>query len=230
MTQQKTLTTSFQDVSALSGIRTFNMISTDAATSIVVEAGISADAETGVGVVPLGGKTVAKDRENGSCFLRYRLLAGTAPTSVWVDAAAIGPAGATGAAGDDGADATYLQDIQAALVVDGAGSTAIAETYLGTIAVAGLVDPWLAVRGTVTSDNSNYATITFKLYRAGSAVKTWTLTSQISGMGSLSSGQFVPKADPFACVAGDHMTYTQTKTGTGVVLPVRTVGASVTPA
>lgn len=129
--------------------------------------------------------------------------------------------------GSRGADAAG--GIQATTAADGAANTAIAETTVGSVLGAGQIDPFIHPHVAVTADDTNFATLTFKLYRANVVVKTWTMITNLA-LGNLAAGVIVPKGDPFACAKGDFLTVTQAKSGTGVQLPLRTVGGTVQPA
>jgi hypothetical protein len=137
---------------------------------------------------------------------------------------AAGPQGPAGSASQ-----VFTDGVQTGVAADGAANTAIAETFLGSVFSDGTVEPWFQVRAAVTADASNYASLIFKLYRAGSVVQTWTQTTQLvggGGTGNLTSGQIWELAS-IACQRGDWVTYTQTKTGTGVQLPAHSFGMNV---
>ena len=142
-----------------------------------------------------------------------------------------GDKGDQGDQGPSGTNAISSQIVQTALTADDSAAAAIAETFLGVIAVAKFVQPWVQSRGSSSSSStfSNYASITFKLYRNGSVINTWVYGTDPSpnGMGNLTNGKFYYGGfytPSYQAAAGDHMTYTQTKAGTGVVLPVRSYG------
>jgi hypothetical protein len=92
------------------------------------------------------------------------------------------------------------------------------------------VDPIITPQGTLTSNDSNYGSIVFKLYHAGSATHTWTLTTKTGGGGGTGnwvSGTSIAAGSAQAAVAGDWITVAVTKTGSGVALPAHGCGVKV---
>ena len=104
---------------------------------------------------------------------------------------------------------------------DGAAGTATAETVIGQ---CGAATPLTAVRfvpaAALTADNANYATILIqKRTGAGAPSTVATVTTQITGSGNWTA--FVPVNIPISAglvLAGDVLTFTISKTGTGVVV------------
>lgn len=152
--------------------------------------------------------------------------AGTSATNAATSATNAAASAVTAAA-----KATAGAGVQENFAADGAASDTVAETYIGTILGPCNVDPVISSRGTATASDTLYATITFKLYRAGSVVKTWTMTTKTSGgaggTGNWTNGAWFPKGDPFAALAGDYLTAAQAKASTGVQLPVHALGGVV---
>lgn len=111
--------------------------------------------------------------------------------------------------------------------VDGAAGTATAETPIGQM---GGATPLVAIRyvpgAALVADNANYATILIqKRTGAGAPSTVATVTTQIAG-GSGNWTAFVPVNIPIsagAILAGDVVTISITKTGTGVVVPLGTL-------
>jgi len=105
---------------------------------------------------------------------------------------------------------------------DGSAGAATAETVVGAVGAACVIGSVkFTPAAALTADNANYATILVQKRTAGGApVTIATVTTQITGSGNWA--QWSPVAIPVvagAVAAGDAVTYSITKTGTGVVVP-----------
>lgn len=149
--------------------------------------------------------------------------AGTGPGPVQATADASAAASAAAAAAS--AKGMGVQFNQAA---DGSAGAVVAETYFGSILGPCNVDPTIVARGVAAASDTVYATKTFRLYRAGAVVKTWTMTTQITlGTGSWTDGAAFSKGDPFAALKGDYVTIQTSKASTGTQLPAHAVGLTI---
>ena len=123
-----------------------------------------------------------------------------------------------------------LQATQKSVAVNGAANTTLAENTVGFVLVPGDLVPFVGAEGAATADGTNYATLTFKLYRAGAVVNTWTLNTKpvaSGGTGDWADGGMFEGAATFAALKGDKVTITEAKSGSGVQLPPRAHGFRV---
>lgn len=113
------------------------------------------------------------------------------------------------------------------VAADGSAGATVAETYFDTFFGTGTYDVAVSARGTATASDTTYASILVRLYRAGSVVKTWTITTKTTasaGTGNWASGALFKAGSPFQVQPGDYLTYEQDKASSGVSLPVHAIG------
>lgn len=125
---------------------------------------------------------------------------------------------------------TLLQFKERSQAANSGGTDVLAETTIGFVLAAGDLKPFVGVEGAVTANDTTYATLTFRVYRGGSVVQTWTYTTQTvsgGGIGSLTTNQLFEGTTTFAAQKGDKVTVQEAKASTGVILPARIHGFEV---